>query len=160
MHQIPPVVTKSKKVLNQRTSTVWQAKNNLLFFMGQCYSLLMEPTVIPPTHCSCISRFTMEPGMLLDFSRIGGKRMMCQIIRDFNLSYIKRRKLSRQIMRFRLIWDCKRTRTTLPANEAISAGCLSQVCRQPQNKQEAIFIKVLFTSEKFSFWHTCQRSIF
>jgi len=61
----------------------------------------MEPTVIPPTYCSCISRFTVEPGMLFEFCGIGGKRMMCQIIRDdYILSDIKWRKPSRQTMQF------------------------------------------------------------
>lgn len=124
--------------------------------MGYCYSLLIELTGTPPSHCSHISRFTMEPGMLLEFCEIGRKRMRCQIIRDFNLSYIKWRKLSRQITLFILTWNCKRTCIKFTANEAIEFGCLSQVCKQSQNKQEPIFIKVLFTLEMFSSQHTCQ----
>lgn len=136
LHQIPPIVTKSKKVLNQHTSRVCKQKNNLPFFMGYCYSLLMEPTVIPPTHCSCISRFAIKPGMLLEFCGTEGKRMMCQIVRDFNLSYIKWRKLSRQIMQFILTWNCKRTCITLtqPMKQS-SVGCLSQVCKQSQSRK-------------------------
>lgn len=88
LHQIPSIVIKTSKVLNQCAITVCQAKKNLLYFTGYCHSLFMEPKVIPPTHCSCISGFTVDPCMLPEFCGIRGKIMMCQIIRVCNLSYI------------------------------------------------------------------------